>query len=145
MAITKITLPGFDYLYENFNDDIPQEILPEGSLTYAEVIEQTLTKPEILREKPLPAEWAEYPEWTPLRQRIERFLYFSNLVKAYTQAMRGWEREKGEWDDTNHYVYQNTIWKLTKNHLEYSKEHQMLLVMQEADKERKDFERLKRL
>jgi len=59
--------------------------------------------------------------------------------------MRGWEREKRDWDDTNHYVYQNTIWKLTKNHLEYSKEHQMLLVMQEADKERKDFERLKRL
>ena len=52
MAITKMTLPGFDYLYENFNDDIPEEILPEGSLTYAEVIEQTLTKPEILREKP---------------------------------------------------------------------------------------------
>ena len=59
--------------------------------------------------------------------------------------MRGWEREKRDWDDTNHCVYQNTIWKLTKNHLEYSKEHQMLLVMQEADKERKDFERLKRL
>ena len=70
MAITKITLPGFDYLYENFNDDIPKEILPEGSLTYAEVIEQTLTKPEILREKPLPAfpaDWSKHPWWTLLR------------------------------------------------------------------------------
>jgi hypothetical protein len=46
------------------------------------------------------------------------------------------------------YVYQKALWHLTKKHCDlnyYTKDHQKLLVMQEADKERKDFERLKRL
>ena len=37
------------------------------------------------------------------------------------------------------------LWRLTNKHVVSSNEHQDLLVMQEADKERKDFERLKRL
>ena len=44
-----------------------------------------------------------------------------------------------------HYVYMDGLWRLTNKHVVSSNEHQDLLVMQEADKERKDFERLKRL
>ncbi|SVD18808.1 uncharacterized protein METZ01_LOCUS371662, partial [marine metagenome] len=43
------------------------------------------------------------------------------------------------------YVYQSTIWRLTGKHCDVSEEHQKLLIMQEVDKERKDFERLKSL
>ena len=52
----------------------------------------------------------------------------------------------GKYDpNARHYVYMDGLWRLTNKHAIVSEEHQKLLVMEEADKQRKDFERLKRL
>ena len=88
--------------------------------------------------------------------QVGKLRYFYTVVprQRRTGKMMGeYELSRSDWVNYGYnpkpkdrlYVYQGAVWHLTGKHCDVSEEHQKLLVMQEADKERKDFERLKRL
>jgi len=85
--------------------------------------------------------------------QVEKLRYFHTGIPRQDitgEREGGYELSPSDWwygkpKDGALYVYQGAVWHLTGKHRQLSEEHQKLLVMQEVDKERKDFERLKRL
>ena len=141
MAIKKLPLPHKQKIYSAIRKNIADvnrhcvvktNVIPPPVVEFqgrAEVIDQTSTTPVPLNDIPY------------FRRKIAL-----GRAAGYTGDLRHeyvWWLERPK--DGAFYVYQSTIWHLTGKHCDVSEEHQKLLIMQEVDKERKDFERLKRL
>jgi hypothetical protein len=122
MAIKRLTLPDRDAIYEACDPgDFP--FIHRERITTDDVIAMSTDTPIDITDKRL-------------------LQYFFRGMPSKSLYDDWWdERPKGG----TVYVYKNAIWHLTSNHAHVPEEHQKLLILQASDKERKDFERLKRL